>query len=373
MHLVTLEYIAEDLNISLRTVQNYCKQGFLPAFKTFVNNKAKYQVDIEKYQKWKAANSRDLSERNFTPKIRIMRGVSLSKSLELIPEWLHWCKTGQLTGKPLANRTLEIYDYYFRLYLRKIKNHDDNAIFGIDNLRETLGSFPIESYSTKKNIFDSVRSFARFLVAKGLLMDEARDKLRSIKPKRFYPPKRTVLTKEEYQELLTYIEKAPRKAYDRLFTKTLVMFIVNTGLRAMEVANLKPEDVDLENGIVYVWLGKGNKNRKVGLTREILEQLKIYESHRYSLFKDNQEKYFINYYGTPLDRDVLIRKLKRLSVSSGIEFTAHGLRITFATLWSQTDKPLNHLRIALGHADLSTTQSYIMTTEDEVVEAMRGW
>ena len=59
MHLVTLEYIAKDLNISLRTVQNYCKQGFLPAFKTFVNNKAKYQVDIEKYQKWKAANSRE--------------------------------------------------------------------------------------------------------------------------------------------------------------------------------------------------------------------------------------------------------------------------------------------------------------------------
>jgi len=102
---------------------------------------------------------------------------------------LYSCKTSQLTEKPLANRTIEVYDYYFRIYLQKIKNHDDNA----------------------------------------------------------------------------------RKAYDRLFTKTLVIFIVNTGLRAMELTNLKPEDVDLENGIVYVWLGKGNKNRKVGLTREILE------------------------------------------------------------------------------------------------------
>jgi hypothetical protein len=33
----------------------------------------------------------------------------------------------------------------------------------------------------------------------------------------------------------------------------------------------------------------------------------------------------------------------------------------------------NYLRIALGHTDLSTTQSYIMTTKDEIVAAMREW
>ena len=74
-----------------------------------------------------------------------------------------------------------------------------------------------------------------------------------------------------------------------------------------------------------------------------------------------------------MTRDALIRKFHRLSKNSGIEFSAHGLRRTFATFNSNTGRSLNHLRIALGHSDLSTTQSYIMTTEDEVIEAMRGW
>ena len=61
---------------------------------------------------------------------------------------------------------------------------------------------------------------------------------------------------------------------------TLLIFIVNTGLRAMEISNLTLQDIDLINGIVSVWLGKGNKNRRVGLNQEVISALQEYLKFR---------------------------------------------------------------------------------------------
>jgi hypothetical protein len=36
-------------------------------------------------------------------------------------------------------------------------------------------------------------------------------------------------------------------------------------------------------------------------------------------------------------------------------------------------RQLVHLQIACGHADITTTRSYCQTSQDEVLEAMRGW
>ena len=90
----------------------------------------------------------------------------------------------------------------------------------------------------------------------------------------------TVLTQTQYIQLLDHIERSPRTNFNKVLSMTLVIFIVNTGLRAMEISNLTLQDIDLINGIVSVWLGKGNKNRRVGLNQEVISALQEYLKFR---------------------------------------------------------------------------------------------
>lgn len=68
-----------------------------------------------------------------------------------------------------------------------------------------------------------------------------------------------------------------------------------------------------------------------------------------------------------------MEKIRRLSASAGLKISPHGLRRSFVTINAGKGKPLNHLRIACGHSDITTTQGYCMTSEDEVLKAMKNW
>jgi len=67
------------------------------------------------------------------------------------------------------------------------------------------------------------------------------------------------------------------------------------------------------------------------------------------------------------------RVIKKLSSLSGIAITAHGLRRTFATLNAEQGKPLHLIQLALGHSDIRTTQEYLMSDQEAVIEAMKDW
>lgn len=64
----------------------------------------------------------------------------------------------------------------------------------------------------------------------------------------------------------------------------------------------------------------------------------------------------------PLDKSVLLRRVKRLVKRAEFNINLHGLRRTFATIAANSGKPINIIPMALGHADLKTTQGYLMTS-----------
>ena len=370
MEYITVNDIAKNLKITVRTVQKYCNSGFLAATKDF-QGKQTYLVRTKDYLEWKSKFYRGSGKS--IKRIEKVFDFSKEDLRTMAIEWLDWCKTGKLNGRPIGPRTLEIYEYYFNEYLKKLGRNFCKPIISVENLRNALGEYDPKSFSTKAKIYDSVLSFSKYLIEKKFFTEAQKLEFKKLKPKRVYPPKRTVITEEQYKVILDYIEKSTRSVYNKVLTKALVVMIVNTGLRAMEIANLKIEDVDLVNGIASVWLGKGNKNRKVGLNQDLIAVLQEYLKERLKAKPSQSDSFFTNAFKAPLCRDAIVRKFHRLSQGCEIKFSAHGFRRTFATFSSNRGKPLNHLWIALGHADLSTTQSYIMTTEDEVVEAMKGW
>ncbi len=69
----------------------------------------------------------------------------------------------------------------------------------------------------------------------------------------------------------------------------------------------------------------------------------------------------------------IARMVKKVSDRSGIKVTPHGLRRTFATMNAEKGRPLHLIQKALGHADITTTQGYLMSDQETVIEAMQQW
>jgi len=142
------------------------------------------------------------------------------------------------------------------------------------------------------------------------------------------PPHRRVLTKDEFDKLLSTCTGRQQK---------LLKLIANTGLRAAEVQKLTAQNVV---GDFIVIDGKGRKRRVIPLnktTREICSDLSFLERYR----KRNAVYSMMRY------RCGLVHLL-----SAG----PHALRHMLATELAQQDVPIYRISKLLGHADLRTTE-----------------
>jgi integrase/recombinase XerD len=132
------------------------------------------------------------------------------------------------------------------------------------------------------------------------------------------------------------------------------------------------ETVDLENGRILVYLGKGRKSRQIGITSGLLPCLQEYWAERFKRMT-NSTHFMLNSENTPYNPTSLGRVIKKVSTLSGQVLTTHGLRRTFATLNAEQGRPLHLIQLALGHSDIRTTQEYLMTDQAAVIEAMKNW
>ncbi|MEY3370312.1 MAG: hypothetical protein RLZZ361_982 [Cyanobacteriota bacterium] len=365
--------IARDLDLAKRTVIKYISEGFLPCETEMWGSRAIHTIDLSKYQDWK--------RRHFSGVARAHISKLTSKSRDLgkneikdqwVPEWLDWVKTGKLSGKPVSPRMIEIYDYYFNYYLNLLPPRPSLPIISINNFRYVLGKIPVDKYSTRANVFSSLMSLTKYLIEKDLFTNESREEIKKLRPRRYLPAKRPCINEDELQQVIAHLDSSNLGGYyNRLLSKTLILFIARTGLRASEVANLNLNDVDLESGIISVIQGKGRKNRKVGICSELMGILERYLQVR--LEKFSGIKFFISAIGTPMNANTVHQKIERVSQHFDFHFTPHALRRAFVTINVNNGRQLVHLQIACGHADITTTRSYCQTSQDEVLEAMRGW
>lgn len=372
MYLSTDE-IAKDMGLAKRTIQTYCKESFLPAKLVWLNGKTEYKIESDQYLSWKQEHFNGLKRGNQNRHTRTTKPLGKENLDPVIYEWLEWCRTGMLTGKPIKPRTVELYNYYFYLYLKTLGKNPSKPLISINNARLVIGSFPVKSFSTKLNIYSALMSFAKYLAIQGKLEEDFRDKLKELRPRRYLPAKKTSLNEKQLEKLISSIDdiEGSSNSYDKLTSKALVTTLANTGLRASELCKLTLKDVDLESRLIKVRLGKGNKDRTVGINEALYTVLIEYLKARPV---NDSELFFINKIKEGFNPHALCQKITRLSKRSGVGvISPHSLRRSFVTINAAKGKPLNHLRIACGHADITTTQGYCMTSQDEVIEAMKGW
>lgn len=186
----------------------------------------------------------------------------------------------------------------------------------------------------------------------------------------------TVLNKKEQEQLLdVFNERYPTT----MRNKTMVMLMLDTGLRLSETINLKWENINLMSGKINVIEGKGAKDRILWFNNGALEQIRKWKDRQGEELSERgieepAEYVFTTLKGKKLDGRNVRRMVKKYSNKAGISknVSPHTLRHTFATDLYRETKNIRATQKALGHSDLSTTMIYTHIVDDELENAMKG-
>ena len=145
-----------------------------------------------------------------------------------------------------------------------------------------------------------------------------------------------------------------------------------TGMRLSELINLKESQIDASYQQIKV-LGKGNKERIIPVSNELLNEIKKYINEKHQQFDTTVENVFVNDKAKPLQpRTVYAFVKKYLSTVTTIQKKSpHILRHSFATHLMNHGADLNAVKELLGHSSLAATQVYTHNTIEKLKEVYK--
>lgn len=204
---------------------------------------------------------------------------------------------------------------------------------------------------------DSLRGFYDYLIHEEQVMMinpvKCGDALRMSKPlPRF-------LRDEQVAALFTVIDDPRDLAIFKL--------MLRCGLRVEEVANLTLAAVDLPRGQVFVYQGKGAKDRVVYLSKDAYQALTAYLKVRpytraKKLFVVNKGRFR----GKPLKVRGIQHRMQHYAQKAGLKVCCHQLRHTMATQMLNADADLVTIQDLLGHTRIRTTERYCRVSNQKV-------
>ncbi len=224
----------------------------------------------------------------------------------------------------------------------------------IEYLEQLAGSGEIAGTTLHRKL-SSMRSFYVHLRREGIIDTDPTADVKAPAQAKKLP---TVLSRSEVSHLIEQVRGSdPIATRDR----AMLELMYASGLRVSELINLEVSDIDFDEGILRT-RGKGNKERIVPVGRQALLSIRIYlRAGRRALTKDRPQRYlFVNFRGGQLTRQGLYKIVRKYASAAGLSdrMSPHTLRHTFATHLLSGGCDLRSVQEMLGHADVSTTQTY---------------
>lgn len=209
----------------------------------------------------------------------------------------------------------------------------------------------------------SLKTFYRFEMRRGNIKVSPASKLVSPKVKKRLP---VFVNEAQMGEL--FRQESGECEFSVVRNELVIELLYNTGMRVSELVGLKDSSIDRYAGNVKV-LGKGNKERIIPMSKEMINLLKQYKELRNKLFDRNAtDTLLVTDSGKPVNS----RYVYRIVNSTLGKFTTldkkspHVLRHTFATHLLNKGAEISAIKELLGHASLAATQVYTHNTIEKL-------
>lgn len=204
----------------------------------------------------------------------------------------------------------------------------------------------------------SLKEFFKFLEDENYIQKDPAKKIPTPTINRKDP---VYLKPEQIRKLInaTYNQDEPYRSRDKL----ILLLFISTGLRAQELTDIKLKDIDLDRNMLTV-VGKGNKERDVGLDEVVIKALK-----NYMLVRNNVSEYlFISNRNQHMSKRTVQYTVDKYLNMIGLntkKYSTHKLRHTAASMMLKGGIDLRTIQEVLGHSNISTTQIYMHVDEEQ--------
>ncbi|WP_289023225.1 tyrosine-type recombinase/integrase [uncultured Salegentibacter sp.] len=169
-------------------------------------------------------------------------------------------------------------------------------------------------------------------------------------------------------EIKNVLDQIDTSGFDGLRDRLIVELFYTTGMRRIELIEIKLQDLDLAGKQLKI-LGKRQKERIVPLLPDVIANLERYLDVRAGIMAGRQESsLFVSQKGIKLYESLVYRIINNYfsRVSGKIKKSPHILRHSFATHLLNQGANLNAVKELLGHSSLAATQVYTHNSISEL-------
>ncbi len=232
-------------------------------------------------------------------------------------------------------------------------------------IRSWLAELKEEGISSKtiNRKISTLKSFFKYQLKTGVLKETPMTTVTAPRISKRLP---VFVEEKDMATLFGHVEFADtwKGRTERLF----ISLFYATGMRLSELIQLKESQLDVSNSQVKV-LGKGNKERIIPLSRELVEELLAYRDDK-PVKLEGVNNLFITDKGKALQpRSVYASVKQMLSLVTTLQKKSpHILRHSFATHLMNHGADLNAVKELLGHSSLAATQIYTHNSIEKLKE-----
>lgn len=226
-----------------------------------------------------------------------------------------------------------------------------------------MASDPVTSVSKKTalNYHTGLSSLWNWAKGKGIVDENI---IRNVKPPK--PEVREIIPYNR-QDIIAILEAAQSGRFP-LRDQSIILLLLDTGIRSSELCKLKLKDIHFESCKMLV-MGKGDKERRLKFSEETRTALKSYLNSR-GITSYKNARYlnlFVSRQNNPLNRDTLRQMLERKGDRSGVlKCHAHRFRHTFSIEFLRNGGNIYSLQKYLGHTTLDMVKRYLKIAQMDI-------
>lgn len=260
-------------------------------------------------------------------------------------------------AQKLGQETLYDYEKQIERFLRSSHNSLEYAVLEQDTLN-FFAAIPDTSPARYNKPYQYITAWFNWLVKQKYLPQNpiSANELKKRRDDGNIKP----ATVEDLKRFMGGLDK---RSYTDMRTYTILLVMLDCGIRTKELLNLRENDFDATEGTLRVSkvVAKTRRERLLYLSPQTVKAISDFMDMKP---EDWGDWLFPNYEGKPLATTYLDKSFAKVSARCGVKITPYQLRHSFATLYLKNGGDLFTLQKQMGHSDLRMTKRYTEIDND---------